>query len=53
MYAFTFSLVRPTDLEERPIEIKVPKRGRPRKIVSEQIKSEKNQNEKSKPEDVT
>jgi hypothetical protein len=53
MYAFAFSLVRPTDLEERPVEIKVPKRGRPRKIVSEQIKTEKNQNETSKPEDVT
>ncbi|XP_025418951.1 uncharacterized protein LOC112689450 isoform X2 [Sipha flava] len=47
-----FHLVRPTDLEERPVEIKVPKRGRPRKIVSEQIKTEKNQNETSKPEDI-
>lgn len=50
-----FSLVRPTDLEENSIEIKVPKRGRPRKVMSESNKSERKQDESSKqfkPEDV-
>jgi len=48
-------LVRPTDLEENCIEIKVPKRGRPRKIVNELNKGEIKQDESSKqlkPEDV-
>jgi len=48
-------LVRPTDLEENSIEIRVPKRGRPRKMISELIKSEIQQEESSKqlkPEDV-
>lgn len=50
-----FSLVRPTDLEENSIEIKVPKRGRPRKMNNELIKSETRLEESSKqlkPEDV-
>jgi len=48
-------LVRPSDLETNCIEIKVPKRGRPRKLISEIIKSEVKQEESSKqfkPEDV-
>lgn len=48
-------LVRPTDLEANCIEIKVPKRGRPRKIISELIKNETKQDESSKklkPEDI-
>lgn len=50
-----FHLVRPTDLEENSIEIKVPKRGRPRKMNNELIKSETRLEESSKqlkPEDV-
>lgn len=53
---FLFSLVRPSDLEVNSIEIKVPKRGRPRKIVTKlNNKSETKQEESSKqfkPEDV-
>jgi len=50
-------LVRPSDLEADCIEIKVPKRGRPRKPIklSELMKSELKQEESSKqlkPEDV-
>jgi len=48
-------LVRPTDLEENCDEIKVPKRGRPRKIVSDLSKNETKLGESSKqikPEDV-
>jgi len=54
MYFF-FSLVRPSDLETNCIEIKVPKRGRPKKLLNELIDSEKEQDESSKqfkPEDV-
>lgn len=50
-----FSLVRPADLEINPIEIKAPKRGRPRKIESEKTLNEINQPESTKllkPEDV-
>ncbi|XP_029344266.1 uncharacterized protein LOC100159413 isoform X2 [Acyrthosiphon pisum] len=48
-------LVRPSDLETNCIEIKVPKRGRPRKLISELIKTEIKQEEstkKFKPEDI-
>jgi len=48
-------LVRPSDLEANSIEIKVPKRGRPRKVMSESNNSEIKQDESSKkfkPEDV-
>lgn len=50
-----FSLVRP-DFETDPVEIKIPKRGRPRKTISESTKSKTKQNETSKqlkPDDVT
>lgn len=50
-----FSLVRP-NLETNPVEIKMPKRGRPRKNISESTKSKTKQNESSKqlkPDDVT
>ncbi|XP_026808721.1 uncharacterized protein LOC113550949 isoform X2 [Rhopalosiphum maidis] len=48
-------LVRPTDLEANCDEIKVPKRGRPRKIVSDLSKNETKLGESSKqikPEDI-
>lgn len=47
---YIFSLVRPSDLEVNPIEIKVPKRGRPRKDIIESSKTK--QKESSNPENV-